>query len=88
MSESYTGQDQIHGPNCKGVDIHHIGHSLYYTPNQNLRLNNILHVLSATKSLVSIHHLAKDNHAFLKYWSNFFSIRIKTGGKSFFKVDA
>jgi hypothetical protein len=75
MSERYNGQDQIHGPNGKGMDIHHIRHSLYYTPNNNLRLDNILHVPKGTKSILSVHHLAQDNHAFLEYWPNFFSIK-------------
>jgi hypothetical protein len=32
MRERYNGPEQIYGPNGKGMDIHHIGHSLYYTP--------------------------------------------------------
>jgi hypothetical protein len=75
MRKQYNGQEQIHGPNGKGMDIRHIGHSLYYTPKHNFQLNNILHVPDATKSPLSVHRLAKDNNAFLEYWPNFFSIK-------------
>ena len=75
MRERYNGQEQVHGPNGKGMDIHHIGYSLYRIPTHNFHLSNILHVPDATKSLLSVHHLAKDNHVFLEYWPNFFSIK-------------
>jgi hypothetical protein len=57
------------------MGIHHIGHSLYHTPNHNLYLNNILHVPQATKSLLSTHQLTKDNNAYAEYWPNHFFIK-------------
>jgi hypothetical protein len=39
-----------------------------------LHLNKILHVPQATKSLISTHHLARDNHAFVEYWPNSFFV--------------
>jgi hypothetical protein len=78
MREQYHGQEQIHGPNGKGMDIRHIGHSLYYTPKHNFRLNNILHVPDATKNLLSVHRLAKDNNAFLEYWPIFSPLRTRS----------
>jgi hypothetical protein len=72
VRDRYQGSDQIHNANGQGMDIHHIGHSLFRTPNHNLRLNNILHVPQATKSLLSTHHLTKDNHVFAEYWPNHF----------------
>jgi histone deacetylase 1/2 len=73
--ERYNGQEQIHGPNGKGMDIHHIGQSLYHTPNHSFQLKNILHVPDATKNLLSTHKLASDNHAFIEHWPDFFSIK-------------
>jgi histone deacetylase 1/2 len=73
--ERYNGQEQIHGPNGKGMDIHHIGQSLYHTPNRSFQLKNILHVPDATKNLLSTHKLASDNHAFIEHWPDFFSIK-------------
>jgi hypothetical protein len=75
VRDRYQGSDQIHNANGQGMDIHHIGHSLLRTPNHNLRLNNILHVPQATKSLLSTHHLTKDNHAFAEYWPNHFFLK-------------
>ncbi|KAL5682440.1 hypothetical protein ACJX0J_008825, partial [Zea mays] len=40
----------------------YIGHSIVKTPVNNLFLNNILYVSNASKSLISIHYLAKDNY--------------------------
>jgi hypothetical protein len=82
MREQYNGHDRIHGPNGKGMDIRHIGHSLYYTPKHNFRLNNILYALDASKNLLSVHRLAKDNNAFLEHWPNFFSIKDQDMGPS------
>jgi hypothetical protein len=47
---------------------------------------NILHVPSASKSLVSVHKLARDNDAFLEFHPNFFLI--KEQRESFIEVDA
>jgi histone deacetylase 1/2 len=75
VRDRYQGQDQVHNANGSGMDIHHIGHSLHHTPSHALRLNNILHVPEATKSLLSTHQLTKDNHAFAEYWPNHFFIK-------------
>jgi histone deacetylase 1/2 len=48
-----------------------------HTPTSNLFLNNILHVPSATKSLASVHKIAKDNNAYLEFHSDFFVIKDK-----------
>jgi hypothetical protein len=44
--------------------IRHIGHSTLHTPHNSLQLKNILHVSSASKNLLSIHKLARDNDVF------------------------
>lgn len=57
------------------MNISNIGHTILHIPSSNLHLNNILHVPSASKNLVSVHKLARDNHAFLKFHPKFFLIK-------------
>jgi histone deacetylase 1/2 len=75
VRDRYHGNDQIHTASGSGMDIHHIGHSVIHTPNHDPHLNNILHVPNAKKSLLSTSRLARDNHAFVEYWPNSFSIK-------------
>jgi hypothetical protein len=75
--DKYHGNDQIHTANGAGMEIKHIGHSIVHTPSRNLHLKNILHVPTATKNLVSVHKLAKDNSAFLEFHPDCFLSRIR-----------
>jgi hypothetical protein len=88
VRDRYNGNEQIHTANGTGMDIHHVGHSVFHTPSHDLHLKNILHVPKASNSLLSTSRLTKDNHAFVEYWPNSFLSRIRTRGKYFFKVDA
>jgi len=75
MCERYNGQDQVHVANGSGMMIRHVGQSVISTPDRNLHLNNILHVPSANKNLISVHRLATDNQAFLEFHPDFFVIK-------------
>jgi hypothetical protein len=75
VRDRYNGNEQIHTASGSCMDIHHIGHSVIHTPHYDLHLNNILHVPQATKSLLSMSHLARDNHAFVEYWPNSFFVK-------------
>lgn len=75
IREKYNGQDQVHAANGSGMNISHIGHSVISTPNKDLYLKNILHVPSASKSLVSANRLAHDNNAFVEIYPKFFNIK-------------
>jgi histone deacetylase 1/2 len=57
------------------MDIRHVGHSVLHTPNHDLHLKNILHVPTATKSLLSTSRLTTDNHAFVEYWPDSFFVK-------------
>jgi histone deacetylase 1/2 len=57
------------------MKISNIGHTTLHTRDKRLHLNNILHVPSATKNLVSVHKLACDNNAFLEFYPNSFFIK-------------
>jgi hypothetical protein len=75
VRDKYGGQDQVHTASGAGMDISNIGHSVLHTPNKDLHLRNILHVPSASKSLLSVHRLASDNNAFFEFHPNFFLIK-------------
>jgi len=46
-----------------------------HTPSSVIHLNKILHVPKATKNLLSVHRLARDNNAFLEFHPSYFSIK-------------
>ncbi|WVZ75222.1 hypothetical protein U9M48_023301, partial [Paspalum notatum var. saurae] len=73
--EPYTGDDQIHAANGKGMCISHIGKSILHSPNCNFSINNVLHVPSATKDLVSVHIFTSDNDVFLEFYPTFFCVK-------------
>ena len=73
--DRYRGGEQVHTASGAGMKIDHIGHSILQSPVRDIHLNNVLHVPSANKSLLSIHRLVKDNNAFLELHPNHFSIK-------------
>lgn len=73
--EKYKGTDQIHTASGAGMNICNVGHAVIDTPTKPLHLNNILHVPTAQKSLVSVHRFSSDNHASLEYFPNHFLIK-------------
>jgi hypothetical protein len=75
MHDVYCSNDQIHMANGLGVDITRIGKSIIPTPTHNLTLNNVLHVPSAHKILISIHHFTLDNDTFIEFHPFFFLIK-------------
>lgn len=58
-----------------GMEIKHVGYSSVPTNSRKLHLKNILHVPHATKNLVSMHKLARDNFAFLEFHPDYFLIK-------------
>ncbi|KAF7802369.1 histone deacetylase [Senna tora] len=66
----YSGAEQLHMGNGKGLLISNIGQSLVkssFQPSLNLVLNNLLHVPSITKNLASVSKFAKDNSVFFEF---------------------
>jgi hypothetical protein len=49
------------------MEISHVGHSVVHSPSHQIHLNNVLHVPAASKNLVSVNRLAKDNNAFVEF---------------------
>jgi hypothetical protein len=75
MHEPYTGNDQIHVANMRGMGITRVGSSIIPTPSRPLALNNVLHVSTASKNLISVHHFTLDNNIFIEVHPYFFLIK-------------
>jgi hypothetical protein len=63
----YTGSDQLHIGDGKGLDILHTGSGYLKTSSTTLVLSNILHVPSISKSLLSIRQLLTDNNVYVQF---------------------
>jgi hypothetical protein len=68
MHDHYAGADQVHAANGTGMIISRIGKSVIPTPSHDLVLNNVLHVSSPHKNLVSVHRFTLDNDIILDYY--------------------
>jgi hypothetical protein len=67
------------------MHISHIGHSILRTPHSSLDLNNILHVPSASKNLLSVHKLTLDNDVFIEFHPFFFLIKDRATRRTLLK---
>jgi histone deacetylase 1/2 len=74
-SEKYKGQDRVHTADGNGMVISHVGHSMLHTPHSTLHLNNILHIPTASKNLLSVHKLTLDNDVYIEFHPWFFLIK-------------
>lgn len=75
VRDNYHDGDQVHTASGAGMRINHVGHSTLHSPVSKLHLNNILHVPTANKSLVSVNRLACDNNVFLEFHPDHFVIK-------------
>ena len=75
IREKCPWKDRNHTSDGSGLHIAHRGHAILPTPSANLKLRNILHVPNADKNLLSVNHLAVDNHAYLKYYPTHFLMK-------------
>ena len=75
IRDKYSGNEQVHAANGTGMEIGYVGHSVLHSPHTHIHLNNVLHVPQASKSLISVNRLARDNNAFLEFHPNHFSIK-------------
>jgi nitroreductase len=71
----YNGGDQVHAANGSGMEIDHIGYSVLHSPTGKIHLQNILHVPKASKSLVFVNRLTRDNNVFIEFHPDHFSIK-------------
>jgi hypothetical protein len=75
MHEPYTGTDQIQAANGSGMGITRIGTSIIPTSSRNLVFNNVLHVPSTHKNLISVHYFTFYNDTFIEFHPYFFLIK-------------
>jgi hypothetical protein len=83
VREKYHGGDQVHTANGSGMEIDQIGLGKFRTFSGNFILKDVLYVPQASKNLVYVHKLARDNHAFFEFHPNFFLIKDQTTKKIF-----
>ena len=81
VRDKYHGGDQVHTANGSGMEIDQIGRSFVRTLNKDLVLNNVLYVPQASKNLISVHKLARDNDAFFEFHPSYFLIKDQTTKK-------
>jgi histone deacetylase 1/2 len=67
------------------MHISHIGNSVLRTPHGSFDLNNILHVPSASKNLLSVHRFTLDNHVFIEFHPFFFLIKDQATRRTLFR---
>jgi hypothetical protein len=67
--DTYHGSDKVHTANGAGMHISHIGQASLLTrhPSRHLHLNNVLHVPSVTRNLLSVPKLTYDNNVFCEF---------------------
>jgi hypothetical protein len=75
MHNKYHGGEHVRATNGSGMEISHVGHSTLQSPKNKIHLRNILHVPPASKSLVSVNHLIRDNNTFVEFHPDHFSIK-------------
>jgi hypothetical protein len=75
MHEPCTGPDQVHTTNGSGMDITQVGSSIIPSSSLDLVLNNVLHVPSMHKNLISVHRFTLDNDMFIEFHPYFFLIK-------------
>jgi GAG-pre-integrase domain len=77
----YTGSDQLHIGDGKGLEILHIGSGCLQTSSFTLVLSNILHVPSISKPLLSISQLLADNNVYVQFHANLCLVKECTSHK-------
>jgi hypothetical protein len=87
--EPYQGHDHVRTANGAGMHISHVGQASLLTSNsRHLRLLNVLHVPSVTRSLLSVPQLTRDNDVFVEFHRFHFLLRTGPRGTFFLEVDA
>jgi len=78
--EAYHGQDQICIGDGTGLNISHTGTALLPLSRRKFILNQLLHVPSICKNLLSVRKFALDNSVFFEFHSSYFLIKDKQTG--------
>jgi len=68
--QQYNGSEMVQLGNGSGMPIHHIGSATYTAPhtNHSFRLQNLLHVPSLSKNLLSVSKFSLDNNVYFEFY--------------------
>lgn len=79
----YGGENQIYAANGSSFLILHYGSSFpsCTMPSKSLILNNLLHIPSITKNLISVSQFAKDNDVFSEFHPKFCYVKDRVSGQ-------
>jgi histone deacetylase 1/2 len=66
------------------MHISYIGHSVLRTPQNSFNINDILHVPSASKNLLSLHRFTLDNHVYIEFHPFLFLIKDQATRRNLF----
>ena len=76
----YNGGEEVQIGNGMGLEIANTGSSLLPSNTRNLQLNNVLHVPTIAKNLLSVHKLCNDNNVSVEFFPNMFQVKdLKSG---------
>lgn len=73
----YNGDGRIKMANGDTTHIHHTGNSLLFSPKsiKPLFLNNLLHVPSISKNLLSVSQFSRDNRVYFEFHADFCHVK-------------
>lgn len=75
MKEPYRGKNHVQAANGAGMRITHISHSTIPTSSHPLRLNDILHVPSVSRNLLSVKKICHDNNICFEFHPSYFLVK-------------
>ena len=75
INDSYRGHDQIQVANGQGLRISNTGSSKILSKDKVFHLNNVLHVPSLTKPLLSVQKFTTDNSCFFEFHLTHFFVK-------------
>lgn len=78
LSNAYTRNDKVTVGNGRGLKIFNTSSSTLSTPTKSFNLNNILHVPTVHKNLLSIKQFSRDNKCFFEFYPIYFVVKRKT----------
>lgn len=81
-ADTYTDANTLQVRNDNSLNIAHVGSSIISTPTTSFKPNDILHIPSLTKSLLSVQIFTSDNDVFFEFHLNIFHVKDRKMGKT------
>ncbi|KAL4273785.1 hypothetical protein GQ457_13G029640 [Hibiscus cannabinus] len=80
-SATYTGTGKLLVGNGNSLPIHNVGHASLVSSARMLEINDLFHVPSVTKNLLSVSKFAKDNNVFVEFHPKHCVVRDEVTGQ-------